>query len=208
MSDIRFRLISLVLLSVLCFTDLFGAAAVFCWWLAFGAKTTFARYSWRTVLPVSIAAGLFPSLVLFFTGGDVFYGAKIFVLVMLAFWFSASLLPGELMSFFVWLFGQRLGFDLGMAAELSVQALYAVREDLIHMRSALKIKGQRFSLRAVPSLGAGLLVLSLRRSAVQASILARRGYVSGGTFVPVFSCRAGDFLMFGAAVLLYAVLFV
>lgn len=207
MSDIRFRLSSLVLLSVLCFADLFGAAAVFCWWLVFGAKTTFERCSWKTLLPVSIAAGLFPSLVLFFTGGDLFYGAKIFVLVLLAFWFSASLLPGELMSFFVWLFGQRLGFDLGIAAELSVQSLYAVREDLLHMRSALKIKKQKFSLRTVPSLGAGLLVLSLRRSAVQASMLARRGYVSGGTFVPIFSPRTADFLMSGSAVLLCAVLF-
>ena len=208
MSDIRFRLLTLVLLSVLSFVSLFGAAAVFCWWLVFGAKTTFAKNSWKVVVPVSIFVGLFPSVVLYCTGGDVFYGAKIFVLVLLAFWFSASLLPSELMSFFVWVFGQRIGFDSGMAAEFSVQALYEIRDDFFRMRSAQRIKGQKFSLFAVPSLAAGLLILSLRRAGIQSSVLARRGYISGGTYVPVFSPGVFDFLMLGSAVFLYGVLLV
>lgn len=208
MSDIRFRLLTLVLLSVLSFVSLFGAAAVFCWWIVFGAKTTFAKNSWKVVMPVSIVVGLFPSLVLYFTGGDFFYGAKILVLVLLAFWFSASLLAGELMSFFVWVFGQRIGFDLGMAAEFSVQALYEIRDDFSRMRSALRIKGQKFSLFMVPSLAAGLLILSLRRAGVQSSLLARRGYCSGGTYVSVFSLGVTDFLMLGSAVFLYGVLLV
>ncbi len=90
MSDIRLWLLTLVLLSVLSFVNLFGAAAVFLWWLVFGAKATFGNNSWKVVVPVSIFVGLFPSVVLYFTGGDVFYGAKIFVMVLLAFWFSAS----------------------------------------------------------------------------------------------------------------------
>ncbi len=98
-SDIRLRLLTFVLLSVLSFVNLFGAAAVFLWWLVFGVKTTFAKNSWKVVVPVSLFVGLFPSVVLYFTGGDFFYDAKIFVLVLLAFWFSASLRPGELMSF-------------------------------------------------------------------------------------------------------------
>ncbi|MDO9522957.1 MAG: hypothetical protein Q7J08_04505 [Methanocorpusculum sp.] len=208
MSDIRFRLLTLVLLSVLSFVSLFGAAAVFCWWIVFGAKTTFAKNSWKVVIPVSIFVGLFPSVVLYFTGGDVFYGAKIFVLVLLAFWFSASLLSGELMSFFVWVFGQGSGFDLGMAAEFSVQAISEIREDFLHMWSALRIKGQKFSVLAIPSLAAGLLILSLRRAGVQSSLLARRGYISGGTYVPVFSPAVFDFLMLGSAVFLYGVLLV
>lgn len=208
MSDIRFRLLTLVLLSVLSFVSLFGAAAVFLWWLVFGAKTTFAKNSWKVVVPVSIFVGLFPSVVLYLTGGDVFYGAKIFILVLLAFWFSASLLSGELMSFFVWVFGQGSGFDLGMAAEFSVQAISEIREDFLHMRSALRIKGQKFSVLAIPSLAAGLLILSLRRAGVQSSLLARRGYCSGGTYVPVFSPRVTDFLMLGTAVFLYGVLLI
>lgn len=208
MSDIRLRLLTLVLLSVLSFVNLFGAAAVFLWWLVFGAKATFGNNSWKVVVPVSIFVGLFPSVVLYFTGGDVFYGAKIFVLVLLAFWFSASLRPGELMSFFVWLFGQGSGFDLGMAAEFSVQAIGEIRDDFSRMRSALGIKGQTFSVSAVPSLAAGLLILSLRRAGVQSSLLARRGYCSGGTFVPVFSPGVYDFLMLGTAVILYGVLLI
>ncbi|HJJ29917.1 MAG TPA: hypothetical protein O0W87_02815 [Methanocorpusculum sp.] len=208
MSDIRFRLLTLVLLSFLSFADLFGAAAVFGWWLVFGAKTTFEKNSWKLVIPASIIIGLFPSVVLFFTGGDYFYGVKIFILVLLAFWFSASLLAGELMSFFVWVFGQGSGFDLGMAAEFSVQAFYEIRDDFSHMRSALKIKGQKFSLLKIPSLAAGLLILSLRRSNVQSSLLARRGYFSGGTYIPVFSPGKVDILMLGTAVLLYLVLLV
>lgn len=208
MSDIRLRLLTLVLLSVLSFVNLFGAAAVFLWWLVFGAKATFGNNSWKVVVPVSIFVGLFPSVVLYFTGGDVFYGAKIFVLVLLAFWFSASLRPDELMSFFVWLFGQRIGFDAGMAAEFSVQAIGEIRDDFSRMRSALGIKGQTFSVSVVPSLAAGLLILSLRRAGVQSALLARRGYCSGGTFVPVFSPGVYDFLMLGTAVFLYGVLLV
>ena len=208
MSDIRLRLLTLVLLSVLSFVNRFGAAAVFVWWLVFGAKATFGNNSWKVVVPVSIFVGLFPSVVLYFTGGDVFYGAKIFVLVLLAFWFSASLRPGELLSFFVWLFGQGSGFDLGMAAEFSVQAIGEIRDDFSRMRSALGIKGQTFSVSAVPSLAAGLLILSLRRAGVQSSLLARRGYCSGGTFVPVFSPGVYDFLMPVNAVILYGVVLV
>ncbi len=207
-SDIKFRLLTLVLLSVLSFVSLFGAAAVFCWWLVFGAKMTFAKNSWKVVVPVSIFVGLFPSVVLYFTGGDVFYGAKIFVLVLLAFWFSASLLADELMSFFVWVFGQGSGFDLGMAAEFSIQALYEIRDDFSRMRSALKIKGQKFSLFLVPSLAAGLLILSLRRAGVQSSVLARLGYIVGGTYIPVFSPAVSDFLMLGTVVFLYGVLLI
>ncbi len=207
-SDIRFRLLTLVLLSVLSFVSLFGAAAVFLWWLVFGAKTTFAKNSWKVVVPVSIFVGLFPSVVLYCTGGNVFYGAKIFVLVLLAFWFSASLLPSELMSFFVWVFGQGIGFDSGMAAEFSVQAISEIRDDFSRMRSALKIKGQKFSFFAIPSLAAGLLILSLRRAGVQSSLLARRGYCSGGTYVPVFCSTTRDYLMLLTAVMLFAVLLI
>ncbi|RBQ24810.1 MAG: hypothetical protein ALMCE001_09850 [Methanocorpusculum sp. MCE] len=208
MSDIRLWLLTLVLLSVLSFVNLFGAAAVFLWWLVFGAKATFGNNSWKVVVPVSIFVGLFPSVVLYFTGGDVFYGAKIFVMVLLAFWFSASLCPGELMCFFVWIFGQGSGFDLGMAAEFSVQAIGEIRDDFSRMRSALGIKGQTFSVSVVPSLAAGLLILSLRRAGVQSALLARRGYCSGGTFVPVFSPGVYDFLMLGTAVILYGVLLI
>ena len=207
-SDIRLRLLTLVLLSVLSFVSTSGAAVVFFWWLVFAAKTTFAKKSWKAVLLISLFVGLFPSVVLYFSGGDVFYGAKIFVLVLLAFWFSASLVPGEFMSLFVWMFGKKIGFDLGLAAGFSTQALSEIQSDFSHMKSALKIKGQRFSVFRVPSLAMGILVLSLRRSDFQSGILARRGYVSGGTFVPVFFPGKYDFLMLVTAVVLYAVLLV
>ena len=206
--DIRLRLLTLVLLSVLSVVSTSGAAVVFFWWLVFAAKTTFAKKSWKLVLLTSVLVSLFPSVVLYFSGGDVFYGAKIFVLVLLAFWFSACIVPGEFMSFFVWMFGKKAGFDLGLAAEFSFQALFEIQSDYSHMKSAQKIKGQRFSVFRVPSLAMGLLVLSLRRSDFQSGILARRGYISGGTFVPVFFPGKYDFLMLVAAILLYAVLLV
>ncbi|MFA7148861.1 MAG: hypothetical protein WC109_08555 [Syntrophomonadaceae bacterium] len=208
MSDIRIRLLTLVLLSVLSFVSTSGAAVVFFWWLVFAAKTTFAKKSWKVVLLTSVLVGLFPSVVLYFTGGDVFYGAKIFVLVLLAFWFSASLVFGEVMSLFVWMFGKKTGFDLGLAAEFSIQALSEIQSDFSHMKSALKIKGQRFSVFRVPSLAMGLLFLSLGRSDFQSGILARRGYISGGTFIPVFFPGKSDFLMLVTAGILYAVLLV
>ena len=207
-SDIRFRLLTLVLLSVLSFVSVFGAVVVFCWWIFFAAKTTFAKESWKVVILTSTLMGLIPSIVLYLSGGDVFYGAKIFVLVLLAFWFSASLLPDEFMSFFVWLCGKRVGFDLGIVAEFSIQALSEIKYDFFHMKSALKIKEQKFSIFAVPTLSMGLLVLSLRRSSFQSSILARRGYTSGGTYVPVFFPTMYDYLMPLTAVILFAVLLI
>ena len=95
-----------------------------------------------------------------------------------------------------------------MAAEFSVQAIGEIRDDFSRMRSALGIKGQTFSVSVVPSLAAGLLILSLRRAGVQSALLARRGYCSGGTFVPVFSPGVYDFLMLGTAVILYGVLLI
>lgn len=194
MNDIRFRLLSVLILSVTAFLGVLPSAMVFLWWVIFGAKNTFKRFSWKTLLlTLALAAG-FPSLVLFFTGGDVFYGAKISVIVLIAFWFASEYKADDFMNLFVRLFGKKFGFNLGLSAEFSMTALEYIKDDFTHMRDALKIKGKKLSVKTAPQLAFCLLVLSIKRAETSSLILARRGYVSGGTFEPEFFTKISDCL--------------
>lgn len=203
MSDIRFRIISAAILSLVAFSSAAGAAVVFLWWLAFCARDTCAHVSWKLFLPVAFLAAGFPGLILILTGssGGLLYAAKIFVLLLLAFWLGAVRRPGEFLDLGVWALGSRIGFDLGLTAELSLQFLAGISEDFTHMKTALAIKGTKLSARTLAGLSAGLLILSLSRAKHTGDLLARRGYQSGGTHRPDFSPKALDYLQFSLAIL-------
>ncbi|MDV0440859.1 hypothetical protein McpAg1_00360 [Methanocorpusculaceae archaeon Ag1] len=194
MSDARIRLVSVIVLSLVAFSGIFGAALALLWWLVFCSRETFAKISWKLVLPVSILTAGFPGLVLTLTGsGDGFiYAAKIFALLLLAFWVGAARKSGEFLDLGVWAFGNRLGFDLGLTAELSMQFLAGIADDFSHMKTALTIKEQKLNTKTVPSLMLGVLLLSLARAKNVGSLLARRGYISGGTYIPSFSHARAD----------------
>lgn len=196
MSDIRIRLAVVLLLSLTAFTGLTGVAGTALFWIVFCARETFTHVSWKLIVPVAgLAAGV-PGLILSLTGGEgVLYAAKIFGILLLAFWFGAAQKPGEFLDLGVWALGRKTGFDLGLAAELSLQFLSGISEDLTHMKAALRIKGQTLSRRTLPALGTGLLLLSLSRAKQVGSLLARRGYRSGGTYAPVFATTGRDILM-------------
>lgn len=205
MNDIRFRFLSALILSLTAFSGVLPSVTVFIWWVFFGAKNTFIRFSWKTVLTAILIAGVFPSAVLFFTGGDVFYGVKIAAIVLIAFWFGSECRANDFMNLFVRVFGRKIGFNLGLSAEFSMTALEYLKDDFIHMRDALKIKGRKLTPAVIPSIAFGLLVMSIRRAETSSLILARRGFVSGGTFEPHFSADSSDYVRIISAVIVGAV---
>ena len=160
MSDIRIRLAAVLLLSLTAFTGVAGIAGTALFWIVFCARETFTQVSWKLIVPVAgLAAGV-PGLILSLTGGEgILYAAKIFGILLLAFWFGAAQKPGEFLDLGVWALGRKTGFDLGLATELSMQFLSGISDDLTHMNAALRIKGQTLSRRTLPALAAGLLLL-------------------------------------------------
>lgn len=189
MGDIRFRLATAAVLSLTAFSGPAGTLVAGVWWIMFGARETFAQVSWKQVLPVSLLAAGFSGLVLILTGSDsgMEYTAKIFIILLIAFWVGAARKPGEFLDLGVWALGNRIGFDLGLVAELSMQFFAGVSDDLARMRTALRIKDQKLSMQTISSFSLGVLLLSLARAKNVGSLLARRGYHSGGTYTPSFS---------------------
>ena len=178
MTDIRIRLIVVILLSLSAFTGVLGTLLAAACWIVFCAEETFSHNSWKLFMPSAVLAAGFPGLILYLSGGDGgIYAAKIFVIFCLAFWLGVSHKPGEFLDLGVWALGRKTGFDLG------------------HMKSALRIKGERLTRKTIPPLATGLLLLSLSRSDRIGAYLARRGYHTGGTYLPHFSTTKTDILM-------------
>lgn len=196
MSDVRIRLIVVILLSLAAFIGGLGTLLAAVCWIFFCAKETFTRVSWKFFVPVTVLTAGFPGLVLSLTGGEGgMYAAKIFVILCFAFWLGAAQKPGEFLDLGVWALGRKTGFDLGLTAELSLQFLAGISDDLAHMKHALRIKEQKLSVTTLPPLATGLLLFSLARVNHVGAHLARRGYRTGGTYVPVFAPSGTDILM-------------
>lgn len=189
-SDVRLRILSLTALSLLVFFVPAGFAAGLFWWLLFSGISLKQR---GKALLAAFLISAIPTLVLLLFGDEaIHYGAKTFVLLLLAFWFGQTYAAGEFQSFFVWLLGRKFGFDVGMACENIILQTSLIADDVRGFRLALRQKGKRFGISHLPSFAFGLLVLSLRRAELSAKLLARRGYVSGGTFEPVFSITKSE----------------
>ena len=196
MTDIRIRLTVVILLSLTAFTGVLGTLLAAASWLLFCADETFSHNSWKIFVPSAVLAAGFPGLILYLTGGDgMIYAAKIFVIFCFAFWLGVSHKPGEFLDLGVWALGRKTGFDLGLSAELTMQYLSGISDDLSHMKSALKIKGEKLTRKTIPPLATGLLLLSLSRAEQIGAHLARRGYRMGGTYLPHFTTTKTDILM-------------
>ena len=184
MTDIRIRLIVVILLSLSAFTGVLGTLLAAACWIVFCAEETFSHNSWKLFMPSAVLAAGFPGLILYLSGGDGgIYAAKIFVIFCLAFWLGVSHKPGEFLDLGVWALGRKTGFDLGLSAELTMQYLSGISDDLSHMS------------KTIPPLATGLLLLSLSRSDRIGAYLARRGYHTGGTYLPHFPTTKTDILM-------------
>ena len=91
-----------------------------------------------------------------------------------------------------------------MACEMLIFQMSLIAGDAKGFTLSLRQKGKRLSITSLPSFAFGILHLALRRAELSAKLLARRGYVSGGTFVPEFSAERRDILQTAGSVLLLA----
>jgi len=191
MQDPRIRIAAAAVLSLAAFMSLYGAAAVFLWWLVFTPCLELAKRI-RLVLSIILMIAFF-SLVLELTGGaGLSYFARMTVILLVGMWIFSEQKSGEFLSTGVWLFGNRTGFELGMIAEMGMQSLVSVKADLDRIRIAEKIKGLHWEVRSLIPAGLVLVRGALVRAEDTAELLAVRGYQNGGTLCPTFFTRSSD----------------
>lgn len=185
MQDPRIRIAAGAFLSVAAFISLHGAAAVFMWWLVFTNRL-------QTVKRIPLVFSLlfliaFFSLVLEVSGGGgVSYFIRMSVILLIGMWIYDEQRSGDFLRTGAWLFGDRIGFETGMIAEMGMQSIAAVSLDLERIRIAEKIKGKRWGIRSLVPAGLVLVHGALVRAEETAELLAVRGYLAGGTVCPEF----------------------
>jgi hypothetical protein len=191
MQDPRLRVVSTIALSVGSFVSLQGALVVMAWWLVFTPSFLMFRRSPGVLLPF-VPIGLV-SVAVQISGGDgLSYLIRLLSLTLVAIWMFQEWKGGEFLGTAVWFFGKRLGFEIGLAGEMILSSLSALRDDLSHILAALRLKGRGFGIRTFGEV-AGLLVLRhLLRADEQADLLYSRGYRDGGTCCPRFVTAWSD----------------
>ncbi len=186
MQDPRLRILATVALSVAAFASVAGAAAVLAWWLLFTPR-------WRALPHPKVFAGVLAMIAASAalsasSGGDgLSYLIRMTAILLVAAWAYADRQDGELLDVAVWLLGDRIGFDLGLIAEMGLQNLHVIEQDVAQIRRAMAIKGMRPSVGTIAPLAANVVVNQLRRTGDQAKLLNVRGYRSGGRISPTFS---------------------
>jgi len=191
MLDVRLRTGSATLLSLIAFYSLLGAGAAFVWWLLF---TPNLRLVWknRLVLPSVVLIGIFSTILEITGGGGLSYFFRMMVVILIGVWLLSGRKPGEFLNLGCWLFGKRAGFELGMVAEMALQSLNSLIIDFDRIRAAERMKGVRSGIQSIVPVGRVLVHGTLLRAEDTAELLAIRGYVRGGTRVPVFARETGD----------------
>jgi len=193
MQDVRIRIGSAAILSVIAFFSIFGAVTVFVWWLLFTPRIALLK-TIRTTYPVFFLIAFF-SLVLEITaGGGISYGIRMSVIVLVGLWILHEQKPGELLDMCVWLFGNRVGFETGMVAEMGMQSFELLKADLERIRIAGKLKGIRWNYQNLVPTGIVLVRGALVRAEDTAELLAVRGFSNGGTHCPAFVTPSRDIL--------------
>ena len=191
MQDVRLRLLALALLTIAAYLSISGALLAGAWWLVLSCRRQDLPEV-RTVLYLGVMvllAGIATSL----SGGDgLSYLVRIGAVLLVASYAFSHRQDGELLDLGVWLFGRRTGFDLGLTAELALQAIDVAGEDLARIRLAIAQKGTGSRLRQWVEVGTALLFTHLRRSQEVALVLALRGYTGGGEYCPHFQRGGRD----------------
>ena len=191
MRDVRLRTGAATLLSLIAIYSITGAVAAFIWWLLF---TPNLRLVWknRLVLPSIVLIGVFSGILEITGGGGLSYFFRMMVVILIGAWLLSGQKRGEFLNLGCWLFGTRTGFELGMLAEMALQNLHSLIIDFDRIRAAERMKGVRSGIRSIVPAGRVLVHGTLLRAEDTAELLAMRGYVRGGTCVPVFAREKGD----------------
>ena len=185
MQDVRLRTGVAVLLSVAAFLTLAGAAAAAVWCLGF-ARTVSVRSHARLFLSLGILVGFF-SAVLQMSGGDgASYFIRIMVIVLIGVWVYSEQKKGEFLCLGVWMLGEKTGFDLGLVADMGMQAMDMLIADFEKIRLAGRLKRQPLDAKHIVPAGIVLVSNAFHRADETAELLAVRGYRDGGSLCPVF----------------------
>ena len=137
MQDPRIRIFVIIVLSVAAFISIAGAALAFLYWICLPGRFRCIKRP---------AAILFLSMIIvvsviteFTTGNGLSYFIRMAVILLLALYAYTAYVPGEFFRVSVWLFGTR-GFDPGLIAEMSMEALNDLEDDSSKIRIALRQK--------------------------------------------------------------------
>jgi energy-coupling factor transport system permease protein len=207
MQDPRLRLISVICLSIAAFTSVLGAVMTLIWLLLSpGSLLSHLRSAafWIIIIVTGIIASVSQ-----YTGGEgISYFIRMSVLILLAFTIYSGWRPGEYLDLSVWLFGNKAGFDIGLAVEMSIQGLHDVSREFKRIVTAHTLKGRQPGISSIPSVGFLLIHGRLMRAQDQADLLISRGYVQGGSCCPVFGTPKKDILAGCCAVLILILSFI
>jgi hypothetical protein len=203
MQDVRIRIGSAAILSVVAFLSLSGAMAVFIWGLIVTPRFAILK-TIRTTYPVFFLIAFF-SIIVEITGGrGISYFVRMSVIVLIGMWILYEQQPGEILTMSVWLFGNRTGFEIGLTAEMGMQSFELLLADLERIRIAEKLKGVTWNYRNLVPTGIILIHGALSRAEDTAELLAARGFSKGGTLCPAFVTTPRDILA-GMSVLVVGV---
>ena len=205
MQDARLRIGATLLLSCAAFTSVFGAVLVALWWgvVARGERNLPGRHAAAAIYGGIILVAGFTEA---FGSDGVSYGFRMIVVTLIAFWAFGRGREGDLMNTAVWAFGDRIGFDLGLTAEMAISSLRDIEKDIHNIRNALRLKGSKGGVHDLASLGFTLTIMQIYRAREQGLILATRGYQGGGTYPPSFRSSKNDvFAFFGSIIIITAV---
>jgi len=193
MQDPRLRLFATVVLSVAAVASTAGALAVLIWWLIFTPRIkALPRPGVFLGLIAMIAV---TALVSEWGGGPgVSYLIRMVVVLLLAAWAYTETSEGEMLAVAVWALGDRIGFEIGLIAEMGLFGLTVIRQDIEQVRVALALKGIRIGARSIVPIAALLIVTQIRRADDLARLLVVRGYTLGGRICPVFETGSRDVL--------------
>ncbi|MFA5397084.1 MAG: hypothetical protein GX097_07820 [Methanomicrobiales archaeon] len=205
MQDARLRLGATLLLSFAAFSSIFGAVMALFWWIvvARGERNLPGRRAGSVIFGAIILLAVFTQA---FGGDGISYGVRMIVITLIAFWAFGHGREGDLMNTAVWAFGDHIGFDLGLTAEMAVSSLRRIEKDVHNIRNAIRLKGSRGIVNDLISLGFTLTIMQIYRAREQGIILATRGYQGGGTYTPSFSRSKIDiYAFFGSFIIIMAV---
>ncbi|MDI6718836.1 MAG: energy-coupling factor transporter transmembrane component T [Methanomicrobiales archaeon] len=207
MRDPRLRLLATVALSIAAYCSLAGAAAAGVWWLLFSGRTRSIPHP-RALLSFIALLAVFSAAIHIGGGDGISYLVRFSVIALIAAWTFADRQPGELLDLSTWCLGERIGFEIGLVAEMSMRSLEVIAEDFERIRQAQGIKGVPWGVRSLVPAVSALIHAGLVRAEDQADLLAVRGYRRGGTSCPRFSREPMDVAAAASAILVGLALFV
>ena len=207
MQDVRIRSGIAIVLSWISFLSIEGAVVAFIWWALFCDPRKILTKT-RGVLPLFITVLFFCGIMEITVGGGISYGVRMSVIIVIGAWLYCDYRKGEYLHLGSWLFGNGIGFDLGMIAEMGMQTIDTLNSDFIWIRRAQKLKNTKPGIHTLIPTGLILVNSSLKRAENAAGLMSVRGYTKGGSFKPEFYTSRTDIIGAVAAAFLVIISFI